>query len=403
MNTNLVNIIKRIVYEKGENILSEPKMLNPLFKDYAKDESKEEREAFGRCIEIGAYNELKTATSENERKRRKATIANQLYSKTGKEKKLFLDSLDILEAVVFKTAQNTIPISNINKSPVNNVSKTKNISKRTVAFGVAGALGGGIGTLITEIFITNEYTTNIQVLVAMAIWAAFIGMCISIGLLVAQSIYQKKKPEMMLLIKTTLIGFGMGAISGAIAQFIYGSFFNIEDISYIVIEVIRALCWGIMGIGVGLGVSLFVPNYPKKRAIIAGFVGGFIGSIFFIILANTLSEVAGRFIGLAILGFFIGFTISIIEEVLREAWLTVIWIKNETRTISLGNKPIIFNSSAGADIYISKDTVPPVNITVQIENYKVVMYDKQNNQRRELQNGERIDFGKVSFVVNVKK
>lgn len=125
MNTNLVNIIKRIVYEKGENILSEPKMLNPLFKDYAKNESKEEREAFGRCIEIGAYNELKTATSENERKRRKATIANQLYSKTGKEKKLFLDSLDILEAVVFKTAQNTILSSNINKSPINNVSKTK--------------------------------------------------------------------------------------------------------------------------------------------------------------------------------------------------------------------------------------------------------------------------------------
>jgi len=403
MNTNLVNIIKRIVYEKGENILSEPKMLNPLFKDYAKNESKEEREAFGRCIEIGAYNELKTATSENERKRRKATIANQLYSKTGKEKKLFLDSLDILEAVVFKTAQNTILSSNINKSPINNVSKTKKISKRTVAFGIAGALGGGIGTLITEIFITNDYTTNIQVIVAMAIWAAFIGMCISIGLLIAQSIYQKKKPEITLLIKTTLIGFGMGAISGAIAQFIYGSIFNIEDISYIVVEVIRALCWGIMGIGVGLGVSLFVPNYPKKRAIIAGFVGGFIGSIFFIILANTLSEVAGRFIGLAILGFFIGFTISIIEEALREAWLTVIWAKNETRTISLGNKPIIFNSSTGADIYISRDTVPPVNITVQIENSKVVMYDKQNNQRRELQNGERIDFGKVSFVVNVKK
>lgn len=165
----------------------------------------------------------------------------------------------------------------------------------------------------------------------MAIWAAFIGMCISIGLLIAQSIYQKKKPEITLLIKTTLIGFGMGAISGAIAQFIYGSIFNIEDISYIVVEVIRALCWGIMGIGVGLGVSLFVPNYPKKRAIIAGFVGGFIGSIFFIILANTLSEVAGRFIGLAILGFFIGFTISIIEEALREAWLTVIWAKKRNK------------------------------------------------------------------------
>jgi len=401
MNTNLLNIVKRIVYEKGENILADPVKLNPLFKDYAKNESKEEREAFGRCIEIGAYQELKTATSENERKRRKGVIANQLYSKTGKEKKLFLDSLDILETVIFKTMPNIIPLSNINKSTVANVSNKKKISERTVAFGIAGALGGGIGTLITELFLSNEYSTNIQVLIAMAIWAAFIGMCISIGLLVAQSIYQKKKPEIKLLVKTTLIGFGMGAISGAIAQFIYGS--TIENMTIIVSEIIRALCWGIMGIGVGLGVSLFVPNYPKKRAIIAGFVGGFIGSIFFIILANTLSEVAGRFFGLAILGFFIGFTISIIEEALREAWLTVIWGKNESRTISLGDKPIVFNSSPGADIYISKDIVPPVNVTVQIENSKVVMYDKNNNQRRELQNGERIDFGKVSFVVNVKK
>lgn len=401
MNTNLLNIIKRIVYEKEEIILADPKKLNPLFKDYAKDESKEEREAFGRCIEIGAYQELKNAITENERQRRKVSLANQLYSKTGKDKKLFLDSLDILEAVIFKTAQNTISSSNINKPVVNNVSKTNKISKRTVAFGFAGALGGGIGTLITEKFVSYNYTTNIQAILEMAIWAAFIGMCISIGLLATQSIYQKKRPDIKLIVKTIFIGFGMGAISGAFAQFIYGS--TIVNMSVFVSEIIRALCWGIMGIGVGLGVSLFVPNYPKKRAIIAGFLGGFIGSIFFIILSNTFSEVAGRFIGLAILGFVIGFTISIIEEALREAWLTVIWGKNETRTISLGDKPIVFSSSPGADIYISKDTVPLVMVTVQVENSKVVMYDKNNNQLRELQNGERIDFGKVSFVVNVKK
>jgi len=399
MNTNLLNIINRIVNEKGENILSDAQKLNPLFKDYAKDEPKDERAAFGRCIEIGAYQELKNTSSENERKRKKAVLINQLYAKTGIDKKLCTDALDILEAVMFKNTQYSGSQTNI--STGTQIEKAKKISKRTITFGIAGAVGGGFGSLISEEFITFEYTTNLQVIFVTALWAALIGLGISIGLLVAQSIYQKKKPDVISIIKTVFFGIITGAVSGAIAQFIFGS--TINNVSAIVVEIIRALCWGIMGLGVGLGVSFFVPNYPKKRALIAGYLGGFIGSIFFIVMAGGLSEVFGRFIGLAILGFVIGLTISIIEEALREAWLTVIWGKNETRTISLGDKPIVFGSSPNADIYLSKETEPPVRATVQIENSKVVMYDKKNNQRRELQNGEQVDFGKVSFVVNTKK
>jgi Ca-activated chloride channel family protein len=109
----------------------------------------------------------------------------------------------------------------------------------------------------------------------------------------------------------------------------------------------------------------------------------------------------GRVVGIMALGFFIGLTISYIEEALRSAWLTVIWGRNETKTVSLGQKPIVFGSSREADIYLSKE--PPVRATVQIENSRVVMYDKTTNQRRELQNGNQVDLGKVSFVVNTKK
>jgi hypothetical protein len=101
------------------------------------------------------------------------------------------------------------------------------------------------------------------------------------------------------------------------------------------------------------------------------------------------------------LGFFIGLTISYIEEALREAWLTIIWSKNETKTVSLGEKPIVFGSSRESDIYLSKE--PPVRATVQIEYSRVIMYDKTTNQRRELQNGNQVDLGKVSFVVNTKR
>jgi len=59
MNTNLLNIVNRIVAEQGEGILADAKRLFPYFSDYAKNENKEERVAFGRCIEYGAYQELK--------------------------------------------------------------------------------------------------------------------------------------------------------------------------------------------------------------------------------------------------------------------------------------------------------------------------------------------------------
>jgi hypothetical protein len=68
MNTNFLTIIKRIVAEQGEDILADPQRLKGMVKDYAKNETKEERVAFGRCIEAGCYNELKrTATPQAEK------------------------------------------------------------------------------------------------------------------------------------------------------------------------------------------------------------------------------------------------------------------------------------------------------------------------------------------------
>ena len=86
MNTNLLNIVKQIVAEKGENILADSQKLKPLFSDYAKDEPKNERIAFGRCIEMGAYKELKNTSTPEERKRKKAALADQLNATAGIDK-----------------------------------------------------------------------------------------------------------------------------------------------------------------------------------------------------------------------------------------------------------------------------------------------------------------------------
>jgi len=101
MNTNLLNIVKQITAKYGEGILAAPARLKPLFADYAKNEAKEDRVAFGRCIEAGAYQELKKTRAADERRRVKVALANKVHSKTGISLPQCNDALNLLEAVLF--------------------------------------------------------------------------------------------------------------------------------------------------------------------------------------------------------------------------------------------------------------------------------------------------------------
>jgi RNA polymerase subunit RPABC4/transcription elongation factor Spt4 len=98
MNINMVNIIKRIIAEQGENILADPQRLKSFVADYASQESKAERLAFGRCIEYGAYTELKDA---EDRQTVKSAIARRVRANEGLDIALCNDMLDALEAALF--------------------------------------------------------------------------------------------------------------------------------------------------------------------------------------------------------------------------------------------------------------------------------------------------------------
>jgi flagellar FliL protein len=101
MNTNLLNVVKRIAAEHGEGILGDPQRLKAFFGDLAKDEPKALRVAFGRCIEAGAYTALKTAPNQSERAERKAAIAQRVRDEQGLDIALCVEALDILEAALF--------------------------------------------------------------------------------------------------------------------------------------------------------------------------------------------------------------------------------------------------------------------------------------------------------------
>jgi hypothetical protein len=280
---------------------------------------------------------------------------------------------------------------------------TNKISKKTYTFGIAAGVGALLGELLTDVLRTNDgngtFWGNVM---HIAFWAALLGFGMSAGLLIAQNIYLKKKPDIASLIKTALIGITIGAIAGGLAQIAFAFTSNIST----PIEIIsRIICWGILGWGIGFGVSFFVPNYPKKRAMLAGALGGTIGGAVFRALF-IIPEPFNRIIGVMILGVFIGLSISFIEEALREAWLTIIWGRNETTTVSLGLNPVSFGSSREADVFLprrpSEQNTPPIRAIFMIENGKVVIDDRLTGIRQQLSHGSQVDLGSVRVMVNIK-
>jgi hypothetical protein len=101
MNTNFVAVIKRIIAEQGEDILANPQRVKGYVNDYAASESKVERRVFCRCIEYGAYIELKNAPDAEARLRVKAALAQKVNGNEGLEVALCKDALDALEAAMF--------------------------------------------------------------------------------------------------------------------------------------------------------------------------------------------------------------------------------------------------------------------------------------------------------------
>jgi WD40 repeat protein len=114
MNANFLSVIKKIISDQGEAILAEPQRLKGWISDYAKDEPKAERLAFGRCIEYGAYTELKNVPAEG-RAAVKNRLAQRLHSEEGLDTALCAGALDLLEAALFGVPEQKITCRNCGK------------------------------------------------------------------------------------------------------------------------------------------------------------------------------------------------------------------------------------------------------------------------------------------------
>jgi hypothetical protein len=100
MNANLLNVVKEIVTQCGEQVLSEPKRVSAFFADLAKDEPKPQKNALVKCFEHGFVQILKNA-AEPDRALCKQQLAQKLHEEEGLDLGLCGDTLELLAAVLF--------------------------------------------------------------------------------------------------------------------------------------------------------------------------------------------------------------------------------------------------------------------------------------------------------------
>lgn len=198
---------------------------------------------------------------------------------------------------------------------------------------------------------------------------------------------------------------GLGLIVGAMGHFFLLD--TLGDATFITI--VRLMGWTILGILLGAGMSIFIPNLKFARALLGGGIGGMIGAVFFVLISSFAGSAVGRLGGAVILGFFIGLMIALADQITK-AYLLVHWNPKESSQISLGSQPIIIGNSREAHVRIRTDhygkSYPPIVAQVFLHGNQVVMEYSQHMGEwgmkkftHQVKDLDRRRFGKVEIEI----
>jgi Ca-activated chloride channel family protein len=229
-------------------------------------------------------------------------------------------------------------------------------------------------------------------------WTALLSVGLGLVLILGQNAYLHRR---LLSPKEGLFGaggsIGAGLVAGALGQLLFQGVASVAALELVG----RIVAWTLLGGLLGLGMTFFVPNLKTWRALSGGALGGLVGGLGFLAGAGMLADFAGRLLGAALLGFFIGLMIALAEQLAREACLLVHWAPKETTTVNLGTQPVILGSSPEAHVYLPKEKgFPPVTGLVSFVGGKVEFENKINGQKQALRNGSKLQMG--TLVIEVK-
>jgi len=269
--------------------------------------------------------------------------------------------------------------------------------EKALRFAIWGAVGGAVGSLISEpihsLAKNYDFTSLSASLLEVGFWFGVIGACIAVGLLMAISQYLKRGFQISQALQGGIwVGLLAGAAGGVIAQYTYHTIGSTDFL--------RIVCWGIAGSLLGLGLSFRIPNLEQWRGTVGGLTGGLLGGSLFVLVVSISeeAELVGRILGTMAIGLSIGLMLGVIEVIFREAWLEVQYGIKETRTVSLGTEPISIGSDPKAcTIYVC--SAAPVALRYQIIQGQILCEDILAGTTYSLHSGDQRLLGTVMITV----
>ncbi len=152
-----------------------------------------------------------------------------------------------------------------------------------------------------------------------AVTAGVTGAAIGLGLCLAAAMQSGQWRQLARRALPSLAGGGLGGIVGGLAA--NALYFDGHGLP-------RAFGWMIMGLVIGVVEGLYEKSPRKIRnGLIGGGLGGLLGGAMFDPIAlwtRTDSGMASRATSLVVLGLCIGGAVSLVQVVLKQAWLTVV-------------------------------------------------------------------------------
>jgi hypothetical protein len=188
-----------------------------------------------------------------------------------------------------------------------------NRTLRTYYYGVLGAIGGLLGWQISNLtglsFTGSVYLSEVFL-------GALIGLCVGLLIGIAEGLFTLNLPRML---RSGAVAAGLGLAAGAIALPLAEALFQYVGAGWFG----RALGLGLFGMLIGLAEGISGGSQLWKGAV-GGLLGGIVGGLLLEGVRDVLGNpMAGKAVGLVLLGASVGALIALIVVLLSRAWLEV--------------------------------------------------------------------------------
>jgi len=284
---------------------------------------------------------------------------------------------------------------------------------------LAGAFGGLVTYLIIEpsasareMGVRHSVAGDMAAAVGIGVT---IGVMIGVSLIIVEEILSGSARRILtMLVKGAAAGILGGGIGTIIAQIVFsillipaviGAMLS-GTISKPLVMVARTIGWALMGAGAGICPGVATRSKLRVRqGLIGGLVGGALGGVLFDALAEpSHSGNVSRFVGFVSMGLFIGAAVSLIEEIAKRQWVTVLTGAREGRTYILSKEQTSIGRNELADIPLFGDSAvlgmhamilsPSVAPTIAAALGTSVTINSQPASNAPLSNGDVIGIGR---------